>query len=126
MHLVEILLKNSEEDRKVLDHNASIGDRAAEPRDIDFAFHSRDEQQAKTVGSFFIDNHYGTPTLQRVDDPKFGKFYRLTVVIKAPATEHVVCSISGLMACIGAIFGIEYVGWGSVIQNGGAAGTKSS
>ena len=124
MHLVEILLKNSEQDRKVLDHNASIGDRMEEPRDIDFAFHSRDEGQAKTVGSFFIDNHYGMPKLELVDDPKFGRFYRLTVVIKAPATEHIVCSISGLMACIGAIFGIEYVGWGSFVQNGDARGTR--
>ena len=83
---------------------------------------ARDEEQAKTAGSFFIDNHYGTPTLQQVNDPKFGKFYRLTVVVRAPATEHVVCSISGLMACIGAIFAIEYVGWGSLVQNGGGAG----
>ena len=124
MQLVEILRKNSEEDRKVLDHNASIGDRVDEPRDIDFAFHSKDEEQAITVGSFFIDNHDGAPTLQKVNDPRFGQFYRLTVVVKAPASEHFFCSISGFMAFIGAIFGIEYVGWGSFVKNGRAAGTK--
>jgi hypothetical protein len=116
MHITQVLLNNSAQDLAVLEHNRSIGDRAEIARDIDFAFHTKDEGQANTVGAFINDNHYGSATYEAVDDPKFGKFWRVVCVVHAPATEQVVCSISGVMACIGVVFNIEYVGWGSLVQ----------
>jgi hypothetical protein len=122
MHITEVLLNNSAQDVGVLDHNRSIGDRAEVPRDLDFAFHTTDQEQANVVCSFILDNRYGRASVEAVDDPKFGKFWRVLCVVHAPATEQVVCSISGLMACVGVLFNVEYVGWGSVVQNDGGAG----
>jgi hypothetical protein len=124
MHFVEILLHTAEMDRTVLESNRSLGDKPEIPRDMDFALHAKDEQQAQTVCSFIVDNGYGKPSLERIDDPKLGTCWRITVIIHAPATENVVCCLSGMMVTVCACFGLEYVGWGSFAQTGGPAGTK--
>ena len=73
---------------------------------------AKERAQAETVSSLIQDNQYGIP---RIEDAETD--FRIIVTVSMPTTQQVLCSVSGLMACLSEIFGIEYDGWGCVIQN---------
>ena len=112
MPIVDDLLRNAYEDTQLLLKNDQRGDVLSIPRDVDFLLRAPDEEKARTVCSFIQDNQYGSATVQE-DDGKFS----VLVVIHMPITQNILCSVSALMCCISAIFGMEYDGWGSVIQS---------
>jgi hypothetical protein len=72
-----------------------------------------DERLANTVSSFINDNQYGNATVE----PK-GSDFGITVKVKMPITQNLICSVSALMCCLAALFCIEYDGWGSTVQRG--------
>src|SRR5687767_2471774 len=123
MHIVDQLLENAAADLDLISKNRARGDTGSTPRDIDFAIHSDSADQADVVRSFITDNHYGNASVQevRLDDGR--TIWRVGVIIHAPPTEHVACSLSGLMVCIAHLFESEYVGWGCTLEAGGA-GTR--
>jgi regulator of RNase E activity RraB len=65
------------------------------------------------VADFINDNRYGDATATSVEDE-----HRVSVLIEMPITQHVLCSVSGLMACLSEIFDVEYDGWGSALKTG--------
>ena len=111
MHLVDQLLDNARSDTDLLLKNDARGDDFAVPRDVDFLLVAPDEAKANLVCDFINDNQYGLATVQAHDDG-FG----VLVVVNMAPQQNVLCSVSALMVCIGNLFGIEYDGWGCVLQ----------
>lgn len=105
------LLNTSYQDTQLLIGNDEKGDIFSIYRDIDYIFYAKNEDKAISVVSFIEENHYGDASFEKVN----GK-YRIMVTINMPSTQNIVCSISGLMACIAILFSIEYDGWGCVLQ----------
>ena len=70
-----------------------------------------EEAKAGLVRDFINGNRYGDATSEEVA----GEF-RVLVRIHMPTTQHVLCSVSGLMACVAYLFGVRYDGWGCVLQ----------
>ena len=112
MPIIDDLLRNAYEDTQLLLKNDQLGDVLSVPRDVDFLLRAPSEEKARTVCSFIQDNQYGSASVQEQE----GEFSVL-VIIHMPITQNVVCSISALMCCIAAIFGMKYDGWGSVIKS---------
>jgi len=111
MHLVEQMLDNARSDTDLLLKNDARGDDFAVPRDVDFLLVAPDEAKANLVCNFINDNRYGAATVQEHEDG-FG----ILVVVHMAPQQNVLCSVSGLMVCIGKLFEIEYDGWGCVLQ----------
>ena len=112
MPIVDDLLRNAYEDTQLLLKIDQCGDVLSVPRYVEFLLPAPDEEKANTVCSFIKDNEYGAATVQE-DDGKFS----VSVVIHMPITQNLICSVSALMTCLAAIFGMEYDGWGSVIKS---------
>ncbi len=111
MSVIENLLNAAYQDTQLLLGNDEKGDNLSISRDIEFVLYAKDQEKADTVSSFINDNRYGEASFTEVE----GQF-RILVVINMPSTQHIVCSISGLMVCIAALFSVEYDGWGCVLQ----------
>ncbi len=111
MSLVDTLLKNAYQDTQLLIKNDERGDVLSVPRDVDFLLRCEDSGRAETVASFVNDNQYGVAVVEQVDDE-----YRVRITVHTPITQNVLCSISGLMACLSELFQVVYDGWGSTIK----------
>lgn len=112
MDIFELLRENALADNDLLTRNDARGDLFAKPRDVDFAFKTTDSSRAKDLFEFIKGLNFGAPQL-KTD----GGLHWLTVVIHMPITQPVLCSVSGFMVCLSRLFGVEYDGWGSVIQH---------
>ncbi|EDM25263.1 hypothetical protein LNTAR_24828 [Lentisphaera araneosa HTCC2155] len=112
MSIVELLLDTAKSDTDLLISNDEKGDNFDIPRMVDFTLVTNDKQKAETARDFIYDNRYGETTIQEVDQQ-----YRVNIHILMPINQNILCSVSGLVACIGKIFGLEYDGWGSELQN---------
>jgi hypothetical protein len=127
MSLVETLLDVAHQDTQLLVKNDALGDDFALPRAVDFLLVAKDRTKAELVASFVNDNRYGVARVDQVGDQ-----FRILTVVNMPTTQDVLCSVSGLMACLGALFNVHYDGWGCVIQKakagpeGGATATDAS
>lgn len=109
--IVELLLETAKADTELLIKNDGLGDTFATPRNVDFLFVAPSREKAEIVASFINDNRYANATVSEV-----GNSFRVLVVVNMPITQHLLYSVSGLMACIGKIFDVKYDGWGSAIQ----------
>lgn len=116
MHPVELLLETAVADSHLLYNNRESGDEYWKPRDLDFVFYSAEKKKIETVASFVTDNRYGVPRIETFKDEGGTNSFRLIVVVNAPATDPIVHSISALMCMLSQLFGIEYDGWGCVLQ----------
>jgi len=110
---VRLLLETAKADTDLLMAKDSHGDVFTIPRQVDFLFRAPTAEKAKLVASFINDNRYGEATASSDDHG-----HRVQVLITMPITQNVICSVSGLMACISKLFEIDYDGWGSVTQIG--------
>jgi hypothetical protein len=109
--IVELLLDTAKHDTELLLRNDARGDVFTVPREFDFLFRAPTEEKARLVAEFINDNRYGTAAAKSDEHG-----HTISVLIEMPITQHVLCSVSGLMACVSKIFGVDYDGWGSVIQ----------
>jgi hypothetical protein len=109
--IVETLLDTAFQDTELLIQNDGKGDNFQVPRNVDFIFYAPTKEKADVVASFINDNRYAEASYDDVE----GQFRILAVVHMAP-TQHVLCSVSGLMACVAKIFSVEYDGWGTTIE----------
>ena len=116
MHPVDQLLETAIADSHLLYSNREAGDEYWKPRDLDFVFYSSEKKQIKTVASFVTDNRYGDPRIEKFKDDDGKTKFRLIVTVNAPTTDPIVHSISALMCMLAGLFGIEYDGWGCVMQ----------
>ncbi|MFD2232156.1 ribonuclease E inhibitor RraB [Alkalimarinus sediminis] len=112
MSVVDALLDNAYQDTQLLIGNDEKGDNFLIPRDVDFVLYATDEEKADTVSSFINDNRYGQASYTENEDK-----FRIIVVVNMPSTQNLICSVSGLMTCIGELFGVEYDGWGCTLEN---------
>ncbi len=112
MNVVETLLDTAYQDTQLLMDNNEKGDNFSIPRDVEFVLYAEDEKKTDTVVSFINDNRYGKASFEKIDAQ-----FRIIVVINMPSTQNLVCAVSGLMACIAALFTVKYDGWGCVLQN---------
>ncbi|HSI34593.1 MAG: ribonuclease E inhibitor RraB [Phycisphaerae bacterium] len=108
--IVDLLLDTARADTELLFKNDALGDVHATPREVDFLIRAPDPEKAELIASFINDNRYGSARAESDEGES-----RVMVVIEMPITQNVICSVSGLMACVARIFGAEYDGWGSVI-----------
>ena len=111
--IVELLLDTAKADTDLLLKNDARGDVLAVPRQVDFLLRTPTADKARLVADFVNDNRYGDATAASDKDG-----HSVTVRIEMPITQHVLCSVSGLMACISQIFDVEYDGWGSELKTG--------
>jgi hypothetical protein len=109
--IVELLLDTAKADTDLLLKNDAMGDVLAVPRPVDFLLRSPTAEKAQIVADFINDNRYGDAVAVSDENE-----HLIKVVIEMPVTQHVLCGISGLMACISKIFDVEYDGWGSVLK----------
>ena len=111
--IVELLLDTAKADTDLLLKNDGMGDVLATRRKVDFLLRAPSAEKAKLVADFINDNRYGAAAALSDEAG-----HRVQVEIEMPITQHVLCSVSGLMACLSKIFDVEYDGWGSVIKPG--------
>lgn len=111
MHLVDELLETARADTDLLVKNDALGDIFSIPRDVDFFLRAPDEAKATVLRDFINDNQYGVATVQS-DQSGFG----VLVVVHMAPQQHVLCSVSALMVCLGELFGLEYDGWGCEVK----------
>jgi hypothetical protein len=112
--IVELLLDTAKADTDLLLQNDAKGDVLATPRTVDFLLRAPTADRARLVADFINDNRYGDARTVSDQDG-----HSVQVEIEMPITQHVICSVSGLMACVSKIFDVEYDGWGSVIKPAG-------
>lgn len=112
MSAVETLLNTAYEDTQLLTKNDQLGDDFSISRAVDFVLIAKDQSKANTVASFISDNQYAHTSVSEIDG-----VFRIIATIDMPSTQQLICSVSGLMACIAELFSIDYNGWGCVIQS---------
>lgn len=111
--IAEMLMNNAAADTDLLRKNDGHGDKFTIPRIVDFLFRAPSKEKAEIVASFVKDMQYGTATIQCENNE-----YSVLVQIEMPITQNILCCVSGFMTCLGKVFGVEYDGWGSIIQTG--------
>ena len=111
--VVEALLENAYQDSVLLQGNDEKGDVFSIPRQVDFFFYAPTKEKGELVAGFINDNCYGNAIYYESEQS-----HCIRVEIHTPIEQNIITSISGLMTCIGEIYGVEYDGWGCPLQRG--------
>lgn len=112
MKVIDALMETVVADTELLRKLDSQGDRFGVSRDVEFLLRAPSAEKAQTVASFINDYQYGVATPQDLEvSPS------VLVVVTMPVEQHILQSVSGFMACICQLFGLEYDGWGCVVQS---------
>lgn len=111
--IVELLMDTAKTDTDLLVKNDARGDKLAIAREVDFLLRAPTAEKAKLAADFINENCYGKAETSSDDTG-----HKVAVFIEMPITQHILCSVSGFMACISTVFNLDYDGWGSVIQTG--------
>jgi hypothetical protein len=108
--VVGLLLETAKSDTDLLLKNDALGDVLGVPRQVNFLLRAPTEEKARLVADFINDNRYGLATAKSDE-----RGHSISMLIEMPITQNLLCSVSGLMACLRKLFGVEYDGWGSVL-----------
>lgn len=111
MNILETLLQTAYQDTQSLKANDEKGDDFSVIRNIEFILNTDEKDKAGTVTKFINDHRYGEATFEQIEAK-----YRISVIVNMPSSQHVVCSVSALMACIATLFTVDYEGWVCAIQ----------
>lgn len=109
--VIAALLDTSYQDTQLLISNDEKGDNFSEFRAVDFTLYAKTREKGELAAGFINDNNYGKATYEDVENN-----YRIKVVINMPTTQNILCSVSGLMTCLAALYDLQYDGWGCVLQ----------
>jgi hypothetical protein len=109
--VVEALLDNAYQDTQLLISNDEKGDNFSIPRAVEFILYAKDAAKGELVASFINDNRYGDAVHSEIDGN-----HRIMVTVNMPTTQNLICSVSGLMTCIAALYDLEYDGWGCELR----------
>jgi Regulator of ribonuclease activity B len=112
MTMFDLLHDTALADTDLLRKNDKLGDVFTIAREVDFAFETTDRQRADDFAEFVNEKNFGKAAVSEIADGHF----RVLVLITMPITQHVIGCISGFMLCLGRLFKIDYLGWGSVVQ----------
>ncbi|WP_343727834.1 ribonuclease E inhibitor RraB [Burkholderia seminalis] len=111
MSTVATLMDTAIADVELLRVLDADGDDFSIPRDVEFLLRGTSAEQASIVASFVNDHQYG-----RASVDQSGDVHRVLVVINMPIQQHNILSVSGFMACLSLLYGLEYDGWGCLAQ----------
>ena len=111
MAVVDKLMETAAADTDLLRKLDAQGDRFSVPRDVEFLLKAPTLDKASIVADFINDHQYGLATTQDLEESP-----SVLVVVHMPIEQHTIQSVSGLMACICELFGLDYDGWGCVVQ----------
>lgn len=111
MSVVERLIENAASDTDLLRKLDAQGDRFGVPRDVEFLLRAPSVEKAETVAGFINDYQYGVATVQGPEESP-----AVLVAVHMAIEQHPIQSVSGFMACVCELFGLEYDGWGCVVQ----------
>jgi len=74
--------------------------------DIDFAFKTPQEENARDLAEYINGKNFGNATVRGGEDG----VYWVLVAISMPITQHLVISVSAFMLCLSRLFLMEYDG----------------
>jgi regulator of ribonuclease activity B len=111
MAVIDTLMQTAVSDTDLLRKLDGQGDRFGVPRDVEFLLRAPSAEKATTVAGFINDYQYGVATAQDLEDSP-----SVLVVVHMPIEQHAIQSVSGFMACVCELFGLDYDGWGCVVQ----------
>ncbi len=110
--MFDLLHENAVADHELLRASDRHGDVFSNPRDVDFAFNSANEENANDLAEYVNGKNFGNARVQSLEDGTF----RILVFIHMPITQNLVFSVSAFMLCLSRLFLVDYDGWGSVIK----------
>jgi hypothetical protein len=108
--MFDLLHENAAADLDLLRTKDRMDDVFSNPRDVDFAFKSINEENANDLAEYVNGKNFGNARVQALEDGTF----RVIVFIHMPITQHLVFSVSAFMLCLSQLFLVDYDGWGSV------------
>jgi hypothetical protein len=111
MSVIENLVSGTKADKGVLNALSSHGDNFSIARDVDFMFRTQARPRAEELMRFINDNQYSSAVLELAEEG-----FSVVVKVNTPILQAIIFSISGFMACLAALFGFEYDGWGCPIR----------
>lgn len=111
MKVIDELMQTAVADVELLRKLDSQGDRFGIFRDVEFLLRAPTADKAITVASFINEHQYGVATPQDLEASP-----SVLVVVHMPVEQHILQSVSGFMVCVSQLFGLEYDGWGCVVQ----------
>ena len=111
MSVVDTLMETAAVDADLLRKLAAQGDHASVPRDVEFLLKASSTDHASVVACFINDCRYGLATAQGpLESPC------IVVVVRMPVEQHAILAVSGFMACVCEVFGLDYDGWQCAVQ----------
>lgn len=111
MAVLNLLIEAAVSDADLLRKLDAQGDRFSVPRDVEFLLRAPSADKATVVADFINDYQYGVATAQGLRDSP-----SVLVVVNMPIEQHAIQCVSGFMACVCELFGLDYDGWGCVVQ----------
>ncbi|WP_175912697.1 ribonuclease E inhibitor RraB [Burkholderia sp. BCC1640] len=111
MSVIDTLMETAIADVDHLRKRDEQGDDFSVPRDVDFLLRAPSAEKASIVAGFINDYQFGQALVQQSDGE-----YSVLVVLHMPIQQHNILSVSGFMTCVCALFGLDYDGWGCVVQ----------
>jgi hypothetical protein len=111
--VIDRLFANAEADNEALLKNNALGDVFDSPRDVDFVFKSSDPMRAQWLCDFIQRLNFASASVSQTSEAE----WRVTAYIHMPINQPLICSVSALMVFLAGAFGVEYDGWGSMVQN---------
>jgi len=111
MSTIATLMDTAVADVELLRALDADGDDFSIPRDVEFLLRGASAEKTSLVASFINDHQYG-----RASTDQLGEIYRVLVVINMPVQQHNILSVSGFIACLSMLYGLEYDGWGCLAQ----------
>lgn len=112
MSTIATLMDTAVADVELLRALDADGDDFSIPRDVEFLLRGASAEKTSLVASFINDHQYGRASA----DHQSGEIYRVLVVINMPIQQHNILSVSGFMVCLSMLYGLEYDGWGCLVQ----------
>ena len=112
MSFVSELMNIAVADTDVLRSLDEQGDVFSVARDVNIFLRAPDRDKAELVCSYVNDYSYGVAEVQESDGA-----VSVAIVIHMPVTQPVLLSVSGFIATICQLYGLEYDGWGCLAQS---------
>jgi hypothetical protein len=112
MAIIDTLMQNAAADVELLRLLDSKGDRFSIAREVSFLLRCPTVDKANTAASFINECQYGVATTQDLEESP-----SVLVAVRMPLEQHAIHSVSGFMACICELFGLEYDGWECTVQS---------
>ena len=111
MTVIDTLMETAVADTDLLRTLDGHGDRLSVPRDVVFLLRAPNADKAIIVASFINEHQYGVATTQDLEESP-----SVLVTVHMPVEQHLILSVSGFMACICELFGMDYDGWECTVQ----------